>query len=110
MIALSVVGLYRYLGAEQYFFVWPSIDTRYSKDYNEEKFNQITVGMSIDDVEELIGQPLRIYHHGWNNSNEMTYSYSSDNRFKFADFAWLGREIVFKDDKVIEIRKEIYYD
>ncbi|WP_272120367.1 MULTISPECIES: outer membrane protein assembly factor BamE domain-containing protein [Spirulina] len=98
---------YVFFGVESYFFLWPSIDTQYSENYNEENFNKITIGMPKNEVDQLMGEPLSIYQI---EDGTAIYSYSSDARLKILDFAWFGRSVIFRDNKVIEIEKEIYYD
>jgi hypothetical protein len=96
-----------YLHSESYCFFWPSIDTTYSEGYSDEKFGKIQIGMTMSDVNKIMGKPL--------DADDVEYSYTSDggcryNGYKFCDCAWLSRTIIFKENKVSEINKNIYYD
>jgi hypothetical protein len=99
-------GLYTCSGVESYCYVYPSIDTRYAPGFSERKFAQVRVGMSMDEVVILIGEP---YHRG-RGRNSVRWSYTQDGECFWADWAWLGREIVFKDGRVVERISRIYYD
>ena len=99
-------GLYTCSGVESYCYVYPSIDTRYAHGFSEEKFAEVRAGMSMDEVITLLGQP---YHSG-SGRNSVRWSYTQDGKCSWADWAWLGREIVFKDGRVVERVSRIYYD
>ena len=100
------LGLYTCSGVESYCYVFPSIDTRYAPGFSERKFAEIKAGMSMDEVITLLGEP---YHRG-GGRNSVRWSYTQDGRCSWADWAWLGREIVFKDGRVVERISRIYYD
>lgn len=99
-------GLYACSGVESYCYVYPSIDTRYAPGYSERNFAEVRAGMSMDEVITLLGEP---YHRGAGR-NSVRWSYTQDGKCCWADWAWLGREIVFKDGRVIERISRIYYD
>ena len=62
--------------------------------------------MKRQEVESLLGQPLRILgSHG-----DFLCQYTQDGKCWFWDFAWHAREISFKDDKVSEVVSQTYYD
>jgi len=83
------------------FFLNKFIDTRFAKDYNPEKFDQVQVGMDINEAISLVGEPLRIHKV---NSNVNLYIYTYDGKFRselkdksyypiffksiYSDFAW----------------------
>ena len=99
-------GLYTCSGVESYCYVYPSIDTRYASGFSERKFAEVRAGMSMDEVITLLGEP---YHRGVGRSS-VRRSYTQDGKCFWADWAWLGREIVFKDGRVVERISRIYYD
>jgi len=99
-------GLYTCFGFESYCYVYPSIDTRYASGFSEHKFAQVHAGMSMGEVITLLGEP---YHKGFGR-NYVQWSYTQDGKCSWADWAWLGREIVFKDGRVVERISRIYYD
>ena len=99
-------GLYAFTGVESYCYVYPSIDTRYAPGFSERKFAEVRAGMSMDEVVALLGQP---YHKG-EGRNSIRWSYTQDGKCSWADWAWFGREIVFKHGRVVERVSCIYYD
>ena len=99
-------GLYACSGVESYCYVYPSIDTRYAPGFSERKFAEVRAGMSMDEVIALLGQP---YHSG-SGRNSVRWSYAQDGKCFWTDWAWLGREIVFKDGRVVERVSLVYYD
>lgn len=105
-VCLIAFGLYTFSGFESYCYVYPSIDTRYASGFSERKFAEIRAGMSMDEVTTLLGEPC---HKGLGR-NFVRWSYSQDGGCFWADWAWLGREIVFKDGRVVERISRIYYD
>jgi hypothetical protein len=99
-------GLYTCSGVESYCYLYPSIDTRYAPGFSERKFAEVRAGMSMDEVITLLGQP---YHSG-SGRNPVRWSYTQDGKCFWADWSWLGREIVFKNGRVVEGVSRIYYD
>ncbi len=99
-------SLYMCFGFESYNYVYPSIDTRYAPGFSERTFAQVRAGMSVDDVVTLLGEP---YHRGVGR-NSVRWSYTQDGKCSWADWAWLGREIVFEEGRVVERISRIYYD
>lgn len=99
-------GLYACSGVESYCYVYPSIDTRYAPRFSERKFAEVRAGMSMDAVITLLGQPC----HRGSGRNSVRWSYTQDGKCLWADWAWLGREIVFKDGRVVERVSRIYHD
>jgi outer membrane protein assembly factor BamE (lipoprotein component of BamABCDE complex) len=94
------------LWSESYFWPYPSIDTKYAPGFSEEKFGQIKVGMSQDEVFALLGKPLGVQPF----SEGTRFFYSEDGAAPIGDFAWLGRLIDVKDGKVTKIIKQVFYD
>ncbi|MEP6662367.1 MAG: hypothetical protein ABJC04_01775 [Verrucomicrobiota bacterium] len=101
-----------YCHMECYCFFYPGIDTRYAPDYSETTFDSVVTGMAAADVQQKLGAPLYTFT---NQDGALHWGYTSDGKcilgnWCFADFAWLGREIIFRDNKVIQVYKHIYYD
>lgn len=97
---------------ECYCFFWPGIDTRFAPGYSESAFDSLTVGMRADDVQKKLGPPLFIHT---NRDGEIQWGYTADGKCivgerKLADFAWLGREITFRDGRVVQVFKHVYED
>lgn len=99
-------GLYTCFGFESYNYVYPSIDTRYAPGFSERKFAQVRAGMSMDEVITLLGEPC----HRGPGRNSVRWSYTQDGKCSWADWAWLGREIVFAGGRVVERISRVYYD
>ncbi len=70
-------------------------------------FGKITVGMTKDDVIDLLGEPLSKDVAG---SGVERGTYSRDGRFPLIDFAWLGRHLEFMSDRVSGVEARVYYD
>jgi outer membrane protein assembly factor BamE (lipoprotein component of BamABCDE complex) len=104
--ALLVV-FWAYTHSESYCFLYPSIDTRYAPGYSESAFSQVSRGMTDEAVERLIGKPLATTKR---SDGAMRWLYTEDGKALFGDWAWLGREVVFREGKVIEVLRSIYYD
>ena len=97
---------------ESYCFFYPGIDTRYATGYSESGFNQVTTGMTAQAVQKLLGSPL---HTDVQRDGRVRWCYTSDGKcsigtWYYADFAWLGREIYFRNNRVVEVFKHVYYD
>lgn len=103
-ISLITFSLLVLLRPEGYFYLYPSIDTRYAPEYDEEAFQTIQMGMSKKEVLERLGPPLNaIEDQGW--------VYSEDNAFPYWDFAWLVRAVNFDSDgRVIVVSVGVNYD
>lgn len=106
---LGIISIFGWmLTSEGYNPIDPSIDTRYSTEYDEEKFNSIQIGIDSTKVTQLIGKPMYIQEM---SENRKLWYFTSDGKCNWKDFAWLGREIEFdKNGKVLKIKKLIHYD
>jgi len=62
----------------------PTIDTKFSVGYNEEKFDLIKIGMDSLDVKNLIGKPFGIQKM---TDNETLWTFSGDGKCSWYDFA-----------------------
>ena len=99
-------ALYASFGFESYCYIYPSIDTRYAHGFSEQKFAQVRTGMSMEDVVSLLGEP----YHNSPGRNYVRWSYTQDGKCSWADWAWLGREVIFQDGRVVERISRVYYD
>lgn len=104
-LALFVLG--SFMLDEGYNPVIPDVDTKYAPDYEEIKFNSVTIGMDTADVIKLIGVPF-----GKRGSSTQMWHYSADGKCTWADFAWLDCNLVIDGKgKVKEINNNLkrYY-
>ena len=97
--------LYVTIGGESYFYLYPAIDTRFAPGYSETAFEKVKVGMTKDEVLSLLGPPFDPGTVGQNR-----WHYSQDGACFWADWAWLSRAVLFKDDRVVEKIARVYYD
>ena len=112
IIPVCLFLLWVFAHGEFYCFFYPAIDTVYAPGYSEAGFAQIAPGMSIKEVEQTLGSPM---HTLTNKDGLVRWCYTGDGKciargWKLADFAWLGREIIFRENKVAEIVKLVYND
>jgi len=98
--------LYITSGFESYCFIFPSIDTRYAEGFSEKAFAQVRVGMTKGEVLSLLGAPLG---DAFAQASSQ-WTFSQDGKCTWADWAWLGRTIVFRDDRVVEKISRVWYD
>lgn len=102
-------------GGEQYYRFDPYIDTQMADDYTPELFDDITVGMTKQEVENIIGLPLFIDSTA---INEQIFRYTNDGKllgkevpwYMANDYAWYGSSIHFKNDTAINCDSGWYYD
>jgi outer membrane protein assembly factor BamE (lipoprotein component of BamABCDE complex) len=94
------------LGVEQPSNLWPSIDTVYAESYSEEAFRNVRVGMTMTEVQALLGEPLRRY-----SSNGTTrWIYTLDAKCPWGDFAWMDRHVEFTGDRVSKVHAYLARD
>ena len=98
--------IYMGIGCESYCFVSPSIDTHYADGFSEKTFAQVRVGMTKEQVLELLGAPLGDPSAQANSQ----WNFTRDGKCSWTDWAWLGRTIVFKDGRVVEKIARVWYD
>ena len=86
----------------------PDIDTKFTSEFKNEKFDLLEIRMDSLDVTKLIGEPFSIQELTDNNT---LWYFTGDGKCNWYDFAWLGREIKFDENgKVIQIIKSVHYD
>ena len=106
-VAVAVFVFWIYSHSESYCFLYPSIDTYYAPRYSEHAFGQVTTGMTFQAVEKLLGSPL----HGHTNKDaSVRWCYTGDGKSVWGDWAWFGREVIFRDDCVVELQRVTYND
>jgi outer membrane protein assembly factor BamE (lipoprotein component of BamABCDE complex) len=109
---LTVVGVlvaiagYLCVGMESYCLIYPGIDTHYTQGFSQRKFAKVQPGMTKAEVLNLLGEPIG----GPEAVASSHWSYTRDGKCRWADWAWLGREIVFADDRVVEAISRVYYE
>jgi hypothetical protein len=112
--ALCLLLILAVSGGERYCVFWPSIDTRYAAGYSERGFERVQVGMSEDEVVALIGRPLETHafwkHPAYKQWGQMVWSYTQDGAAPWGDWAWLSREVIFRNGRVAQKVRWIYYD
>jgi hypothetical protein len=109
---LILVLLWGYCHLECYCIFYPGIDTRYASGFSESAFSLVTTGMTSEVVQQQLGAPL---HSDTNQDGSIRWCYTDDGKcivggWKLADFAWLGREITFRDGRVVQVYKHVYED
>lgn len=119
LISFGVIATCLYY-TESYFPLHPSIDTVLTPQFKQ-NFPKIMLGMSVTDVESLLGQPrseASIYredlHKTFLQSSgavQSCWEYGSDGAAWIGDFAWLSYNVCFdNNDQVVETGVAIYYD
>lgn len=97
--------------------LYPYIDTHFAKNYSPEKFKKIKFGMNLNDVLNLIGEPINKRDGEIFDSN-IVYDYTADgkameiekNNFYY-DFAWYRSSVGFDSEGiVVYINKGWSYD
>lgn len=105
-----ITATFAFLGwanIESYCFFYPGIDTYYAPGYSEDAFSQVTPGMTTHAVEQLLGRPLHAYS---DVDGSTTWAYTEDGKSWYFDFAWLSREIYFRDGRVVEVAATVYHN
>lgn len=84
---------------EGYFYPYPMIDTYHSKEFSENNFAKIEIGMTRDDVKSFIGD--RVSSHvdigGYENGTEECERQTEDGKLKYWDFAWLNAYVCYDE-------------
>lgn len=94
--------------SEGFNIIEPTIDTVFTADFSEDKFDQIEIGMDSTKVVKIIGKPLDIQQL---KEQKTLWYFTGDGKCEWHDFAWLGREIKFdKNGLVSEKIKLVHYD
>lgn len=102
-----VVVLFAFVPCENYNYICPSIDTKYASRFSESAFSLVATGMQSSAVTQMLGLPLHVVQH---RDGTETWRYTSDGKCSWGDFAWLARDITFRDGGVIFVERRVYYD
>ena len=106
----------------------PYIDTEFAPDYSPKKFNKIKIGMTVDEVESIIGKPF-YKHPDYCDTTNIDYVYTNDGKlwgkmkeekrryyeecfWIVTDFAWYRSYVIVDTNNniVVEINKGWSYD
>ena len=88
----------------------PFIDTKFAENFTPIKFDKIELGMSKEEVVEIIGKPLWIRREDY-DTLLTSFTYTGDGKLENGDFAWYGSRLQFdRGDTVIFIHKGWVYD
>ena len=96
--------------SEGYCIAWPGIGTQFTPGYSHLGFVRIRPGMTEEQVLTLLGRPLsqgfnqRTAPPGWPKwqRGDETWTYSTDSSRRGGDWAWLSREVVFRQGLVVQ--------
>ena len=119
IIGVGVIATCLYY-TESYFPLYPSIDTVLTPKFKQ-NFSKIALGMSVADVESLLGEPQReasIYREDLNKTFlqssgavQSCWQYGSDGASWLWDFAWLSYNVCFdSQEQVVETGVAVYHD
>ena len=99
--------------------VYPYLDTKFANKYTPEDFNKIKIGMTIEEVKEIIGEPLYT-GNGYENQSNLNLHYTGDGKLlskrnstkgAYSDLAWYRSSLEMdKNKKVISIDKGWSFD
>ncbi len=81
--------------------IQPYIDTRFAPNFTPEKFEKIKVGMTSDEVVEILGEP-------YTNSSENRWQYTGDGKHLKEDFAWYNCSIEFDGNQNVLFKYELW--
>jgi hypothetical protein len=106
---------------EGYCIVWPSIGTAYAPGYSAAGFAKVEPGMTREKVVSLLGEPLGKRRGSWwagpsesgnagSKRNDEVWHYSHDSSALGGDWAWLSREVIFRDGVVLRTVSWTYHD
>lgn len=103
-------SLLYHLKSELYFYLNPDIDTVYAEGFSWRSLNEVKKGMSVDEVERLLGKPLDYVDLGGFGGE--CYEYSTDGKCgRWCDFAWISARVCFDEEmKVNGVYKNVFYD
>lgn len=99
-----------YAHTESYCFFYPSIDTQFAPGFSEQAFSQVATGMTMQAVQQKLGSPLYVQQYVENSNKGELWFYTLDAKCKWGDWAWLCRQIDFREGKVVEVIKRVSYD
>jgi hypothetical protein len=118
IILIIVVGQVAISGVtEGYCIVWPAIGTAFAPGYSEKAFGKIKPGMTESEVLNLLGPPFRStdgrpdpHTQAQWQPRDRTWTYSQDSSARGGDWAWLSRQVIFRDGRVTQTVSWVYHD
>lgn len=97
IIGLPFTAFWALIGSgysEGYFPLFPYIDTQFSDGYSFQNWNRVHIGMTTEDVRQILGLPL-------NSGPALDWIYTRDGKCVWGDFAWEYRYINFSEAGVV---------
>ena len=114
LIPLGLIGVgycfWCYAHTEAYCFFCPSIDTRYAPGFSEERFSQIRSGMTAQAVQEVLGGPLYVQPYVEDRKEGELWFSTLDGKCKWGDWAWLCRQVDFREGRAVAVIRRVGYD
>jgi hypothetical protein len=106
MTGIAVIGSAMFAVRWMFF-----VSTVYSTGYDESRFRQVRVGMTSEEVEQLLGPPLKKvpwWQPGvWGQPSDVNWLYT-DCRPGFSNY-WM-RNVLMGDGKVIQVQSTYWVD
>ncbi|MCL2327169.1 MAG: hypothetical protein FWC39_01515 [Bacteroidetes bacterium] len=125
-LLIAVFSMAWFASAERKHLIDPYIDTQFAPDYTPEKFEGIKMGMTINEVETIVGKPFHtnnppVFYHIADDSTKIEYVYTGDGKLLhkmqeqgkryYYDCAWYYSSVVVDTNNiVVEINKVWCYD
>lgn len=101
MLAIAFIGVVMTLVRQLYF-----ANTLYARGYDEDRFQQIRAGMTSEEVEALVGPPLKKYP--WAYQPSLVGWCYTDKRRGYGDY-W-KREVFLEKGKVVDVVSNYWVD
>ena len=110
-MALILTLLLLHSNFEAFCFIYPGIYTRYAPGYSDQAWGQVSTGMTVQAIQQLLGEPLNIQR----KERSEIWSYTLDGKCgwrgrKLADYAWLCRQVQIDEGRVARVESSIRYD
>jgi hypothetical protein len=111
MVVIAVIGFAMFAVRWMFF-----ASTVYSAGYDEGRFRQVRVGMTSEEVEELLGPPLKKvpwWQPGvsgqpvWGQPGDVNWLYT-ESRPGYSDY-WM-RNVLMRDGKVIQVQSAYWVE
>ena len=103
--------------------LWPWIGTVQAHGYSEPTFQTIRVGMTRQQVDALMckllwiattdvdfGRMIELPAGASADVGEVRYSYTTEGRCPWGNFAWFAREVYFQDGVVTKVLTHVYHN
>jgi hypothetical protein len=108
-LGVAAVGLvfWCYAQTESYCFFAPAVDTKFASGFSEASFARVQPGLPESEVRDRLGSPLFTTTDG---EGHQLWWYSKDGKFRWGDWAWLGRCVEFDAGVVRRTVSCVIYD